>query len=49
VKNLAIFHHDPEIADKNVDLKIQTCAQRAARLGGRLAVFAAREGVELKF
>jgi phosphoribosyl 1,2-cyclic phosphodiesterase len=49
VKNLTIFHHDPEITDKNVDLKIQTCAQRAARLGGRLAVFAAREGVELKF
>jgi phosphoribosyl 1,2-cyclic phosphodiesterase len=49
VKNLAIFHHDPEITDKNVDAKIQTCAQRAARLGGRLAVFAAREGVELKF
>jgi phosphoribosyl 1,2-cyclic phosphodiesterase len=49
VKNLAIFHHDPEITDKNVDAKIQTCAQRAARLGGRLSVFAAREGVELKF
>jgi len=49
VKNLAIFHHDPEIADKNVDAKIQSCVQRAARLGGKLTVFAAREGVELKF
>ena len=49
VKNLAIFHHDPEITDKNVDAKIQTCTQRAAREGGKLTVFAAREGVELKF
>jgi phosphoribosyl 1,2-cyclic phosphodiesterase len=48
-KNLAVFHHDPEITDKNLDAKIQTCAQRAARLGGKLTVFAAREGVELKF
>ncbi|HEY1663789.1 MAG TPA: MBL fold metallo-hydrolase [Verrucomicrobiae bacterium] len=49
VKNLAIFHHDPEIADREVDLKIQNCVQRAARLGGHLCIFAAREGVELKF
>lgn len=49
VKNLAIFHHDPEITDKDIDLKIQNCQQRAARLGGQLGIFAAREGVELKF
>ncbi|HXE43130.1 MAG TPA: MBL fold metallo-hydrolase, partial [Candidatus Baltobacteraceae bacterium] len=48
-KNLAIFHHDPEITDKDVDVKIQSCIQRTARLGGKLAVFAAREGMELKF
>jgi phosphoribosyl 1,2-cyclic phosphodiesterase len=49
VKNLAIFHHDPEITDKDVDVRIASCVQRAARLGGRLTIFAAREGVELKF
>jgi phosphoribosyl 1,2-cyclic phosphodiesterase len=49
VKNLAIFHHDPEITDKDVDLKIQNCIQRASRLKGQLSIFAARESVELKF
>jgi phosphoribosyl 1,2-cyclic phosphodiesterase len=49
VKNLAIFHHDPEITDKDVDVKIASCVQRAARLGGKLVIFAAREDVELKF
>lgn len=49
VKQLALFHHDPEITDQEVDAKIQTCVRRAARLGGKLTIFAAREGVELKF
>ncbi|MGD1086531.1 MAG: MBL fold metallo-hydrolase [Verrucomicrobiota bacterium] len=48
-KNLALFHHDPECVDLEVDQKVETCRQRAARLGSDLKVFPAREGVELKF
>jgi phosphoribosyl 1,2-cyclic phosphodiesterase len=49
VKNLALFHHDPESTDEAIDSKIQTCMIRADKFGGGMAVFAAREGVELKF
>jgi phosphoribosyl 1,2-cyclic phosphodiesterase len=49
VKQLAIFHHDPMQSDSDVDAKIETCRDRAARLGAeRLSVFGAREGVELR-
>ncbi len=49
VRNVALFHHDPESKDIDVDRKVQTCRDRAVRHGSRLTVFAAREGVELKF
>lgn len=49
VKNLALFHHDPESADNAVDEKVRACCQRAARQGAGLVLFAAREGMELKF
>lgn len=49
VKNLALFHHDPESTDQDVDAKTISCARRAARHGASLVLFAAREGVELKF
>ena len=49
VKNLALFHHDPESADHEIDLKIQSCYQRAEKHQAELTIFAAREGVELKF
>jgi phosphoribosyl 1,2-cyclic phosphodiesterase len=48
-KNLALFHHDPECVDAAVDQKVEACRRRAARHGSDLKVFAAREGVELKF
>ena len=49
VKNLALFHHDPESTDREVDAKVKACCQRVAQHRGQLMVFAAREGVELKF
>jgi phosphoribosyl 1,2-cyclic phosphodiesterase len=48
-KNLALFHHDPECADRDVDGKVEMCRRRAARHGSALKICAAREGVELKF
>jgi len=48
-KNLALFHHDPETTDREIDARIKTCSQRASKHGHKLAIFAAREGVELKF
>ena len=49
VKNLSLFHHDPESTDSDVDAKIQSCYDRAAKQKAALTIFAAREGVELKF
>lgn len=49
VKTLALFHHDPECTDQAVDEKVKSCRRRAARLGGKLTICAAREGVEFKF
>ena len=49
VKNLALFHHDPESTDREIDAKVKACCQRVAQHRGQLMVFAAREGVELKF
>ena len=48
-KNLAIFHHDPESNDPDIDAKIQSCYSRAEKHKSDLTIFAAREGVELKF
>lgn len=48
-KCLALFHHDPESTDHAVDTRVQACRQRAAALGGKLTICAAREGVEFKF
>lgn len=49
VKNLALFHHDPESTDQNVDTKSALCCYRAAKHRTNLVIFPAREGVELKF
>ena len=49
VKNLALFHHDPEDTDGGIDDKVMACRRRATRHGGKLAICAAREGVEMKF
>ncbi len=45
---LALFHHDPECSDEEVDQRVEACRRRAARFESGLVVFAAREGVELK-
>jgi phosphoribosyl 1,2-cyclic phosphodiesterase len=49
VKNLALFHHDPEDTDRGIDQKVLACKRRASRLGANLVICAAREGVEMKF
>ena len=49
VKNLALFHHDPESTDWNIDSMVKSCRRRAARHSSDISIFAAREGVELKF
>ncbi len=49
VKNLALFHHDPEDTDGGIDHKVLACRKRAARLGSNLVICGAREGVEMKF
>ena len=48
VQQLAIFHHDPMHTDDMVEDKIAVCQRRIDRLGGKLRVFGAREGVELR-
>jgi phosphoribosyl 1,2-cyclic phosphodiesterase len=48
VKQLAIFHHDPMQSDELVEAKVETCLARAKRLGGKLEIFGAREGFELR-
>lgn len=48
-KSLALFHHDPENTDRQVDEKVELCRNRAANHGANLIIMAAREGVELKF
>jgi hypothetical protein len=49
VKNLALFHHDPESTDRAIDEMVQACRKRAARHGAVLTISGAREGVEFKF
>lgn len=48
VRQLAIFHHDPMHADDEIDAIVMQCRARADRFGGKLVVFAAREGMELR-
>lgn len=49
VKELALFHHDPESTDAHVDDLVKQCAARGSRHDPSLVVFGAREGLELKF
>ena len=48
-KHLALFHHDPESADFDIDTMVKSCRQRAVKHGSTMIIFGAREGVELKF
>ena len=47
--NIALYHHDPESTDTQLDELVEKCRQRALRHQSTTSVFAAREGVELKF
>ncbi|MBD89568.1 MAG: hypothetical protein CL940_04470 [Deltaproteobacteria bacterium] len=48
-KQLALFHHDPMHSDADVQ-QIEVAARaRVARRGSNLVVFAAREGLELRY
>jgi phosphoribosyl 1,2-cyclic phosphodiesterase len=49
VRQLALYHHDPMHSDEEVEAILADCAERAKEHGSDLEVFAAREGVELKF
>ena len=48
VRQLALTHHDPMHSDRDIDLLVLDCAERAASHGVELEVFGAREGVTLK-
>ena len=48
VRQLALTHHDPMHSDRDVDLMVLECQERAASLGVELEVFGAREGITLK-
>ena len=49
VRQLALTHHDPMHSDRDVDLMVLECQERAAAHGAELEVFGAREGVTLKY
>jgi diguanylate cyclase (GGDEF)-like protein len=48
VKRLALFHHDPDHDDEFMERFEAAARARVAAVGGRLDVFAAREGMELQ-
>ena len=48
VKRLALFHHDPTHDDTFMERFEASARERVAAAGGRLDVFAAREGMELQ-
>lgn len=48
VRQLALTHHDPMHSDREIDLMVMECQERAASLGVELEVFGAREGITLK-
>ena len=47
VESLVLFHHKPERRDDEVDRRVEDCRALAKRLGGRLDVVAAAEGMTL--
>lgn len=49
VRQLALTHHDPMHSDRDVDLMVLECQERAEAHGAELEVFGAREGVTLKY
>ncbi len=47
-RQLALTHHDPMHSDRDIDLLVMECQERASLHGADLEVFGAREGVTLK-
>jgi len=48
-KRLALFHHEPEHADDQMDTIVQEARDHAGRIGGHVDVLAATEGQTLTF
>jgi ribonuclease BN (tRNA processing enzyme) len=48
VRQLALSHHDPMHSDRDVDLMVLECQERAESHGVELEVFGAREGITLR-
>jgi len=48
VKQLSLFHHDPDHDDKRIDKMIQHARRLVAKQKGKLKVDAAREGMTIK-
>jgi phosphoribosyl 1,2-cyclic phosphodiesterase len=48
VERLVLFHHRPERTDDEVDARVESCRREVARLGSRLEVVAAAEGMQLE-
>lgn len=49
VRQLALFHHDPERSDVDLDLLLEQCLRQVERRRARLDVFFASEGSLLEF
>jgi phosphoribosyl 1,2-cyclic phosphodiesterase len=47
VRQLVLFHHDPERTDADVDLLLAVARNEVAHRGGRLSCLAASEGLEI--
>jgi phosphoribosyl 1,2-cyclic phosphodiesterase len=47
VKRLALFHHDPNRPDRQVEVMVEACQARVKQLGSALQVLAAAEGEKL--
>jgi phosphoribosyl 1,2-cyclic phosphodiesterase len=47
-RQLALTHHDPMHSDREIDLLVMECQERAELHGAELEVFGAREGITLK-
>lgn len=47
-RQLALTHHDPMHSDRDIDLIVMECQERAELHGAELEVFGAREGITLK-
>jgi hypothetical protein len=48
VETLVLFHHSPERADDELDVRLAACRDLAAASGRTLTVIAAAEGMEIE-